>query len=65
MELLEVLDTFGVSLAASQVLGQLSSLVGLGHPLQDLSMPPPWLLSLLHLQLPVDTTVLGFKCDKI
>lgn len=65
MELLAVLDTFGVSSAASPVLGQLSSLVGLDHPLQDLSMPPPWLLLLLHLQLPVDTTVLGFKRDKI
>lgn len=63
MELLAVLDTFGVSLAVSPVLGQLSSLVGLDHPLQDLSMLPPWLLSLLHLQLPVDTAVLGFTWD--
>lgn len=65
MELLAVLDTFGVSSAASPVLGQLSSLVGLDHPLQDLSMPLPWLLLLLHLQLPVDTTVLNIKWDKV
>lgn len=57
MELLAVLDTFGVSSAASPVLGQLSSLVGQDHPLQDLSMLPPWLLLLLHLRLPVDKTV--------